>query len=236
MQAPQPYTARLEEKVVHNDKYIQYQFELVSPHEIEFAAGQYVSIQVSPQGHRRSYSICSSPAVKHGFEILNDITPWGIGSQFLESLHFGDTVLLLGPLGTFTLVPPPAEAAVVLIGTGSGVTPLKAMLDQLLQLDRDQRPITLLWGMRFAKHLFWLDDFEDLADAFPNFRFMPVISRPTPDWTLSRGRVTDVLRLTELPDNAGYYLCGNEPMVKETVEILNQRGAQPAYIHHEKFY
>jgi benzoate/toluate 1,2-dioxygenase reductase component len=261
MNPPQQFTAKLEEKITYNDKFTQFQFELVQPHTMEFAAGQYVSIKVDDKGSRRSYSICSSPAVAHGFELLIDMTPQGIGSQYLKGLKFGDEIEFLGPMGMFTIAEPsaggaaaseqpvavanpvptqtaqqPAEEQIVLVATGSGITPFRSMVLDLLQVKHDPRPITLHWGVRHSENLIWLDEWQQLENAFANFKFHPVISKPLSAWPLCRGRVTDCLKTHDLPENAGYYLCGGQAMIQDVVPLLEGRGVTAAQIHHEKFF
>jgi NAD(P)H-flavin reductase len=234
---PAQFTARLEDKQVHNSKFIQYQFELIEPHSLDFEAGQYVSVKVSENGTRRSYSICSSPGIKHGFETLVDIEPAGLGCKFFESLAFGSEISLLAPLGKFVIQQQAAEEAIVLVGTGSGIAPLKAMVLDLLQEKQDQRQISLFWGLRYAEQICWQDEFSLLAEHFPNFSFHPVLSRAPEEWPLCRGRVTDCLSVHNLPNipNTGYYLCGRSQMITDVSQILAQKGISPENINYEKF-
>jgi NAD(P)H-flavin reductase len=236
MRPPQRCQVQLVEKIEHNAKFIQYYFEYQQPATAEFDAGQYASLQVSERGDRRSYSICSTPDKTHGFELLVDISPGGVGSQFLSKLEYGQTVHALVPLGVFTLSHDPSEEALVFVATGSGIAPFRSMIQHLLQTEHSTIPIYLHWGMRFADDLFWLEEWQQLADAFPNFHFHPVISKPDPNWTLCQGRVTDCLSVHEMPVNAGYYLCGNKPMIVDTMALLQTKGVTPEHIHHEKFY
>jgi NAD(P)H-flavin reductase len=233
---PKQFTAKLEDKIVFNDKFTQYNFELIEPYTMEFYAGQYVSIKVNEQGLRRSYSISSSPAITHGFELMVDNTPNGVGTNFLRNLQFGDQIELLVPLGQFILADNSKEEAVVMVATGSGITPFRSMVLDLLQVKQDQRPIHLHWGIRDADHLIWLDEFAQLEDAFSNFRFHPVVSRPQAEWNLCRGRVTDCFSMHELVPNAGYYMCGGKPMIISMMELLQKRGVAPESLHHEKFF
>lgn len=233
---PQKFTAKLEEKLVLNEKYIQFSFELVEPHLMEFEAGQYVSIQVDEAGTRRSYSICSRPDIDHGFELLIDIEPQGVGIKYLQSLEFGQEISLLGPMGEFTLVDDPSEKALVLVATGSGIAPFHSMILELLQAKQDPRPIILYWGLRYDQNLFWQDEFEQLAEAFPNFKFHPVLSKPSERWVLCSGRVTDCLSVHDMIEDAGYYLCGGKAMIEDTIKLLQSQGIEEKKIHHEKFY
>lgn len=236
MQPPQQYTARLEEKIVHNERFIQYFFELTEPNEMSFEAGQYVSVKVSEKGERRSYSICSSPDIKHGFELIIDISPDGIGSRYFNSLEFGDTIEFLGPLGMFTLATNEREEATTFIASGSGIAPFRSMILELLQEEKDTRPIVLYWGLRHENILFWEDEFEELAENFPNFKFHPVISQSSEAWPLCRGRVTDCLRVHDLLVDSGFYLCGSSQMITDASNLLLKRNVLADKIHHEKFF
>lgn len=237
LQPPQKYIAKLEEKTELNSKFIQFHFELVEPHTIKFEAGQYVSIKVSERGDRRSYSICSSPDIDHGFELLVDMEPGGLGCQYLSSLNFGDPVEILAPMGIFTVDEKLGEQELVFVATGSGITPFRAMIFDQLQRKGDNRPISLYWGLRHAEHLFWTEDFEQLERTFSNFSFIPTLSQPPDDWPLSRGRVTEIFSAKEVnSNNVGYYLCGNDHMIKDMQTLLQEKGVKPENIHFEKFY
>lgn len=236
MATPQVFKARIEDRTVFNDKFTSIFFELLEPHSMPFLAGQYVSLKVHENGSRRSYSIASSPDIQHGFELAIDVTPGGIGCQFLSSAPIGTEVELLGPLGSFVVANDPTEKAITFVGTGSGIAPLRSMILDLLQVKRDSRPITLHWGLRQLDSLFWENEFQDLVEAFPNFTFHPVISRAPDEWTLCRGRVTDCLTHHELVADAGYYLCGGKPMILDVAALLQSKGVLPQHIHHEKFF
>ncbi len=231
---PQQGIAVLEDKTVFNPKFVQFKFELTTPHEMPFEAGQYVSIQVSERGDRRSYSICSTPGIVHGFELMVDITPMGLGATYLHNLQFGDQMRILGPLGQFVVQP--TESAFTFIATGAGVTPFRSMILDLLQEKHDTRPITLYWGLRHAEDMIWQDELQELSAAFPNFKFHPVLSQSPQEWPLCRGRVTDCLSVHDLMPGSGYYLCGNDKMITDVMALLAQRGILADHVHREKFY
>ena len=233
---PQQFTAKLEERIQLNEKFMIVTFELVEPNTIEFKAGQYISIQVDEAGTRRSYSIASRPDVTHGFELAIDVSPGGVGVQFLQSIALGTEVSILGPMGAFVIEDDPTEEAIVLVGTGSGIAPLRSMILDLLQVKQEKRPITLHWGLRYVDSLFWENELQDLVESFPNFHFHPVISKAVDGWTLCRGRVTDCLSMHQLPANAGYYLCGGKPMIEGVAALLSEKGVAVEHIHHEKFF
>ncbi len=233
---PQQYVAKLSDKEVLNEKFIHLYFELVSPSRMEFQAGQYVSIAMPEGGLRRSYSICSSPVKDHGFELLVDISPDGIGSRYLSGLEFGQEISFLGPLGMFLVPQGNAEEALVFVGTGSGMAPFRSMIFDQLQEKKDTRPMILHWGLRYEEDLFWENDFVELSETFPNFTFHPVLSKAGDQWPLCRGRVTDCLDVHQLLPNAGYYLCGNAGMLQDTKALLERKEISTDRVHQEKFH
>lgn len=230
------FQAILEDKIEYNDKFCHYFFELKEPHQLSFQAGQFLSLTVNEAGAKRAYSICSDPDIDHGVELLIDQTPNGVGVNFLKNLAFGDQVTFQAPLGRFVVEPNPAEKAIVLVGTGSGIAPLRSMALDLLKNRHDSRPITLFWGLRMMRDLIWQEEFSQLNNQYPNFVFHPVLSQPGPEWTLCRGHVTDCLQIHQLPAEAGYYLCGGQAMVTDVKNILAAKAVPATSIHHERFF
>ncbi len=231
--------AALSDRQQLTDKYYWFQFEMKDPNKFQFQAGQYASLGFPDNPSRRPYSIASSPAEDHGFELILDTTPNGIGCQYLLNLPLGGEATFLAPMGMFTLAQgaqAQKEKALMFIGTGSGIAPLRSMILWLLQTQNDQREIWLYWGLRFEQDLFLEEEFHELSRAFPNFHFHITLSKASAEWPLCRGHVTDCLSIHDLPSDAGYYLCGNKPMIEETVALLEKKGIPKESVHHEKFY
>ena len=126
----------------------------------DFLAGQYVSVKVAPDGTRRSYSIASPPDGKT-IELLIDVSPGGMGSQYFLSSNEGDTVEALGPVGIFTLATKNPKPNRMFIATGSGIAPLRAMTLDSLRKKTALGEVRLLWGMRHEEDLFWQEEFGE---------------------------------------------------------------------------
>jgi len=250
MVKPQIFRAKLAEKysLSENQKFVYFRFELIKPHEIEFEAGQYVSIKVSDKGERRSYSIASTPDIKHAIELVVDISPGGIGTKFLGNLKLGEEIEFLGPLGHFVVSRDASEVdkddlkgerKFLFIGTGSGIAPLRSMVLDLLRNRRETRPIRLHWGLRYEEDVFWLDNFQRLMEEFPNFVLDLVLSKPNDGWELCWGHVQDCLKRDVLPyeDMSQWeaYLCGNPKMIEETTSLLVEAGMDKERVHFERF-
>jgi ferredoxin-NADP reductase len=240
---PLKYRARLSEKyyLAENEHFLFLKFELVEPKAIAFVAGQYVSFAIPGGGARRSYSIASTPDTMHGFSIVAEMVPGGLGSTFLRALPLGDEVEVLGPLGRFVVDEPESavtQSKLLFVATGSGIVPIYSMINDLLINKHESRQMRLHWGLRDEASMFWFDNFERLMETYPNFVFDPVLSQPGEGWSLCRGHVQDCLTRdfaeTKLTQWHGY-VCGNPTMVEQVSALLAALGMEREHIHHEKF-
>lgn len=231
------YKAKLSEKQNLGEKFLFLKFELTEPNKIAFEAGQYILLNCPTTPQKRQYSIVSAPRLEHAIELLVELIPDGKASSYYASLKEGDEISFYAPAGEFTIKPDiqASEDPLVLIGTGSGLAPLRSMILDQLRTRETKRPIALYIGMRHAEELFWLDLFEELHDNFPNFTYHVTLSQAPDAWTLCRGRVTDCLSIHDLLPNAHYYLCGNPHMIEDVIKVLGSRSVDPSRIHHEKF-
>jgi ferredoxin-NADP reductase len=95
-------------------------------------AGQHVDVRLTaPSGCAavRSYSIASAPNGSQVIELaIERLADGEVSPSFHDVAQVGDTIELRGPLGGHFLWPGPTEKPVLLIGAGSGVVPLMAMI------------------------------------------------------------------------------------------------------------
>ena len=213
--------------------------------------GQFVQIHfqyADGSAARRSYSIAigRSPedAPDARVEIAVSYVPGGAATALFEALAIGATVDASGPFGRFCLYPNDANRRYLLIGTGTGITPYRAMLPQLAQLMRDKGvEVVLLQGARTPGELLYGDEFRAFADAHANFRFVPCFSRELPEAgsphahaDARQGYVQNALAAFA-PDAAGdiAYLCGNPNMVDACFEALKDAGLPVPHIRREKY-
>ncbi len=205
---------------------------------IELIPGQYISLRVSPEGMRRSYSV-AKVCGENSIELLIDVFPMGVGSRYILGLNLGDSVEILGFLGNFVVDSQQLKGIerVLFIGTGSGIAPLKPMAENLIRSQNFSGETRLIWGMRNEESLYWLEEFEELASGDGNFKFDLVLSKPSDDWRGSRGHVGDVVAtITDKLSNTLVYLCGSPEMINEMEEILEKNGVPGNQIFYEKYY
>lgn len=213
------------------------EFTLCEPKEITFQAGQFVSFDVPnenfPYPITRPYSIASPPRNSRTIQLLLNLVPGGPGSTYLFSLKVGDQVGFKGPAGSFRLRDGPAKR-ILFVATGTGIAPVRSMI--FSQLERNSTPpLTLFWGVRSERDLFYQDEFQTLADRYPQFSFLMTLSQPGPGWIGERGRVSALVQkhLTSV-HNLAVYLCGNGNMIKDVTADIQAKGLCPIY--REKYY
>lgn len=240
MEVPKPtvYRARLSDRyfLTENQRFLFLKFELVEPESLTFIAGQYISLKIDEQGNRRSYSIATTPDVDHGFGLVAEMVPGGVGSTYLVNLQPGDTVEFLAPLGKFVVDVSTKKR--LFVATGSGIVPIWSMINDLLLVRQETAPLRLHWGMRSEADLFWVDNLERLAEVHPNFVFDIVLSQASEEWSLCRGHVQDCLRRdfgeARLADWQGY-VCGSPAHVADIARTLAELGMHDEQIVHERF-
>jgi len=213
------------------------ELRLKEPPAIAFKAGQFVSFEVGRDALNRTivrpYSIASPPSQRERVLLLLNLVQGGPGSTYLFSLRVGDETQFKGPTGAFYLRDDPARD-ILFVATATGIAPLRSMLYALSERGFP-RPVTLYWGLRSQRDLYYKDELEALASAHPNFSFITTLSRPEDGWTGERGRVTPLVeaRIASV-QNLAVYLCGNEGMIKDVTAVLQKKGLCPIY--REKYY
>lgn len=236
------FKARVATHTLLASKFQYVHFELIEPHRIEFIAGQYIMMRVPGAESLRHYSMASPPAMDHGVEILVDVAPEGPGSKYLTGLKPGDEVEFIAPAGRFVITESTegtegTEKELWFVATGSGISPIRSMILDLLVDKKDKRPIWLHWGLRYPEDVFWFTDFAELTEEYDNFTFDPVLSKPNETWKFCRGHTSDcVVKHHSQFSDAGAYLCGNKAMIEEVTQKLLEKGIPKERMHSEEFY
>ncbi|KVV47421.1 phenol hydroxylase [Burkholderia territorii] len=208
---------------------------------IHFQAGQYVQLEIPGLGQSRAFSIANAPAdVAATGEIELNVrrVPGGLGTSYLhEQLATGDRVRLSGPYGRFFVRRSAARPMIFMAG-GSGLSSPRSMIADLLA-SGVTAPITLVYGQRNAKELYYHDEFRALAERYPNFTYVPALSEGAPDagGDVAQGFVHDVAKTHFDGDFSGHqaYLCGPPAMIDACITTLMQGRLFERDIYHEKF-
>jgi ferredoxin-NADP reductase len=219
-----------------NDRTKHFEFETRNGSKFEYEPGQFISMEVEIEGERciRSYSVASSPHHDNRFDLCLNIVPRGLVSPWLFHLKPGESIEFSGPYGLFTLRQP-LDPVSVFIATGTGIAPIRAMLQYLYQ-EPNSAEVWLIFGVRQEADIFYRDEFERMARANPNFHFIPTLSRPDTGWSGHAGYVQRQIA-TYLPGKAALhaYICGLKKMVDDVRGQLEAMGYGPSALSFEKY-
>jgi ferredoxin-NADP reductase len=198
-------------------------------------AGQHVDIRLTAEdGYQaeRSYSIASPPeteTIELTVELLDD----GEVSPYLtEELRPGDRIELRGPVGGYFVWEASRGGPLFLVGGGSGVVPLMAMLRHLTGIGSDV-DATLLYSSRSWEDVIYRDELERIDG---NVRIVHTLTRSQPEGWTGYARRVDAAMLSEVaPPRAHVYVCGPTPFVEAVAGTLVELGHDPLQVRTERF-
>ena len=212
-----------------------------------FNLWQYVS--ESKETVIRAYSMANYPE-EQGIIMLNvriatpppktEGIPPGQGSSYIFALKPGDQVNIMGPFGEFYARETDNE--MIFIGGGAGMAPMRShIFDQLCRL-KSKRKISFWYGARSRNEMFYVEDFDKLAQENDNFKWYVALSEPLPEdnWEGYTGFIHEVLYEEYLkdhpaPEDCEYYLCGPPMMIQSVIKMLVDLGVEQENILFDDF-
>jgi CDP-4-dehydro-6-deoxyglucose reductase len=198
---------------------------------LDFLPGQYIDV-IGAEGLRRSYSIANAPRANKQVELhIREVPDGAMSRYWVQQAKANDLLRLRGPLGTFFLRGQ-AGKDLVLLATGTGIAPVKAILEGMAGLAEDARPrsLTVYWGGRHREDLYWQ------PPDMPGLRFIPVLSRADDGWTGARGHVQDaMLRAHAYLADTLVYACGSDAMIHGAQAKLHAAGLPERQFHSDAF-
>lgn len=200
---------------------------------LAYQPGQFVSLSQEIGGKliTRAYSISSAPR-DNRFSLCLNRVPDGLFSPWLFAMREGDSVEMKPPLGTFVIRNPDRD--IMMVATGTGIAPFRAMLEQR-QRHRPANRCTLVFGVRHEEGLLYRHDLETMARAgIVDFR--PTLSRPGESWQGRRGHVQEpALEAIGERRDLDIYICGLKLMVDDLRSRLKALGFDRKQIIYEKY-
>lgn len=199
--------------------------------------GQFVELEIPGRpGQWRAYSIANAGDDLLELEFLVKRLPGGAFSGQVDRLAPGDSLALRGPFGSSYLRA--GRAPILLVATGSGVAPLRAML-QDAALGSDPREIHFYYGARTRADLPLEAEIEALRGVLPQLDYRPCLSQPTPAcaWGGRTSRVTQAIQ-REVEDASIYdaYLCGAPEMCDAVGRLLEAKGIGEGNLFFDRFH
>lgn len=204
--------------------------------------GQHVDIRLTADdGYQaeRSYSIASAPTDEPLIELTVERVTDGEISEFLHDvLAIGDRFEVRGPIGGYFVWDAAAADPLLLIGGGSGIVPLMAIIRHRARVSSGA-PCTLLYSSRTPEDVIYAAELAALAARDDGLRVIHTFTRAQPTgWTgyarrIDRQMIGDVLGTTGRMAQA--FVCGPTPMVETAAEALVGLGLSPGQVKTERF-
>lgn len=202
-------------------------------------AGQHVDVRLTAEdGYsvQRSYSIASPPGADLIELTIVRLDDGEVSPYLTTVLDVGDQLELRGPIGGYFAWEPADTGPVLLVGGGSGVVPLMAMLRHHRAVDH-QGAMRLVYSARTADDVLYRHELSELSDGHRAVTITLTRAVP-PGWNGRRGRV-DAGLLDELgwpPEiKPSCFVCGPTSFVEAGATALVTVGHQPAQIKTERF-
>lgn len=200
-------------------------------------AGQHADVRLTaPDGYQavRSYSVASADAGDR-LEIAVDRLPDGEVSPFLvDAIEVGDQVEVRGPLGGWFVWRSEETEPVLLIGGGSGIVPLMAMV-RAHEAAGSTAPFRLVYSVRSPEDAFFADELASATGVDVTW----IYTRRAPEgWTRPAGRLSSAdLQALESPgaQTPSVFVCGPTGFVEAVADTLVAIGHDPARIKTERF-
>ncbi len=206
-----------------------------------FIPGQYVILhrEEDPQT-KRCYSICNT-AAEEGIQIgVKRVEGGRLSPYLVDDLQVGDRLSVSRPEGSFRLHTDSLLAqSYVFIAGGSGITPIRSMIDHVLAHEPRSKVI-LIYGNKQQESIIFRDYFDSISEK-QRVKIIHCLDAPSAEWKGEQGLLT-VEKITslvqhhvEVPQRAHFYICGPGAMMDNGVNALSSIGVKKDHVHLEYF-
>ena len=203
-------------------------------HPFTFNPGQ--ALLVGPRaGELKPYSIAASRANVAANGVLEVLVAVDAAGEDFSWIREGAPLDVDGPFGTFTLPATIDQRRVLFVAGGTGIAPIRAMLEDVLA--RDPHPeVSLLYSARRADEFAFIGELEAHARAM-HLELHQTVTREDLTWQGRRGRVgrAEFEAVMHEPADTLCFVCGPPAMVEEAVATLGALGVPTPSIRTEQW-
>ncbi len=216
---------------------------------IQYKPGQYLTlkVEIDQRFYYRSYSMFTTQRLDEQLAIMVKRVPKGVVSSYLhEHVKVGMRLEVIEPAGSFFLVNTVKDIrTIVLIGAGSGITPLMAMLRSTL-FDAPRSKVLFIYANRNEASIIFRSELEKLSDIFSHrFKLLHILSQAEPGLSLDhkKGRITSDNIMSYLAE-LGFdktnphkiFLCAPEELMDFAQKALIQAEIKEQHIFREAYH
>jgi CDP-4-dehydro-6-deoxyglucose reductase len=230
---PRTLPARIDSIKYSSDDVMEVVLRTPPASKLAYRAGQYIDV-IGPNGVRRSYSLANAPRRDGNLELqIRKVEGGELSKYWFESAKPNDLLRIEGPRGTFCLRPLSMKS-LVLLATGTGIAPIKSILEELSRSEAVDTPrfdnIHLYWGGRSQEDLYWRPEFSNLPVIF-----VPVLSRIN-NGQARKGYVQHAVLEDRIDlSSAVVYACGSEIMIRSAKSMLVAEGLDFSHFYSDAF-
>jgi ferredoxin-NADP reductase len=204
-------------------------------------AGQHVDVRLTAEdGYQaeRSYSIASPPEEDRLMVTVERLEDGEVSPYLVDEVRPGDRLELRGPIGGYFVWEVPLGGPLLLLGGGSGIVPLRAMLRHRVAAGSSV-PVRLLASARSVDEVIYREELDSLAASSAGVDVRLTLTRSAPPgWSGYRRRI-DMEMLEEVSwpvsERPLTYICGPNAFVEAAANGLVSLGHDPARILTERF-
>ena len=206
-------------------------------HPFDFLPGQAVLIGAHGQPERRPYSIACSPEraeETRRLELLIALEDSGALGPHLASPVPGSLLDVEGPLGTFVFPESAAEERLLFVAGGTGIAPLRSMIDHVLRR-QPRRRVSVLYSARRGDEFAFIEELREYERKERLTLHQTVTRDESTAWAGGRGRIgrSHFDRLLDDPASTLCFVCGPRTMVAEATATLRGLGVPESAIRTE---
>lgn len=227
--------------------------------DFKYIPGQYITFKVNVNGsdHNRSYSLCSSPAINEEPTIAVKEVKGGVVSSFFnQELKEGDSLQAMTPLGNFQAdIDPKDSQHYILIGGGSGITPLFSIVKSALNLSSQTR-VSLFYANYNSDSVIFRKELGEIQKTFGDrFKLIHVFDKPNKtggflgfgkkaeeELPFIEGMITGAVCIDLLKNHtnmnfssAQFYMCGPGGLMDSVSSALQKLQIPKEKVHREYF-
>jgi NAD(P)H-flavin reductase len=208
----------------------------ISGHAFEYLAGQ--AVRIAPHGgaDRRPYSIACSPERAAEMRAIQLLIAMEGGAEDLDWARRGALVDVDGPIGTFTFPASLDLPCVLFVAGGTGIAPVRAMLDHALRC-HPSRNLSLLYSTRRSDEFAFVDELREHERRGKLELHQTVTRDESTSWGGRRGRIgrDHFEAVLHEPASTLCFVCGPPSLVSDSAATLQELGVPVGSIKTENW-
>lgn len=229
-------------------------------HQFDYLSGQFLTLisEIDGKEERRAYSLYSSPYIDKDLSVtIKRVKNGKMSNHLNDNLKAGDKIGVLPPTGNFNFKPTNGQRHIVLIGGGSGITPLFSIIKSALTKEpasilsliyvNANRENTIFYKQleqwssqvpsRFRIIHYWGDEWKN-EQPKPGFWSRIFTRRDVNTHRINPVRLKTIfsdLQLAKDTDSE-FYICGPQGLMEMTTATIQGIGFSKEVVHKESFY